>query len=108
MEHKNSNEAVGNYGVYEITIDGVTYKIGKADLDRITLSTNTPTRIHQQIVKLEKINTEKSVFHKILKSLFGAKTKTAKSIEQKILQQLFESNGIVPEGNKNSFKPETD
>ena len=34
----NGNKAVGQFGVYKITIDGVVHKFGKADLARITRS----------------------------------------------------------------------
>ena len=45
----NTNGAVANFGIYEIKIDGVLHKIGKADLGRIRQSTNLPTRLHQQL-----------------------------------------------------------
>ncbi len=48
-KHKNSNNAVGNFCIYLILFDEKIYKVGKADYDRITLSTGTPTRIHQQV-----------------------------------------------------------
>lgn len=53
--HKNSNEAIGNYCVYQIIVAGEVYKIGKADLDRITKCSGNPTRIHQQMRILKKI-----------------------------------------------------
>ena len=34
--HLNSNSATSNFGVYEIEVDGQLYKIGKADLNRVT------------------------------------------------------------------------
>lgn len=34
----NTNIAESNFGIYEITIDGELYKIGKADLEQITKS----------------------------------------------------------------------
>jgi hypothetical protein len=50
----NLNEAVGHFGLYEIKINGALYKFGKADLGRITQSSGLPTRLHQQIRKLER------------------------------------------------------
>lgn len=103
--HKNSNEAVGNYGVYQINVYEKIYKIGKAYLDRITISTNTPTRIHQQVRKLIKKHGENNVVYDILYKLFGVKTKAAKELERKLLQLVYQNEGIIPKGNKKSFKP---
>jgi hypothetical protein len=103
--HKNNDEAVGNYVVYEILIDGITYKIGKADMDRITKISGDPTRIHQQIRKLSLKYSEKNVIFRYLKVLLGVRTKKAKAIENYFLQKFFVSTGSVPEGNKNSFTP---
>jgi len=103
--HKNSNNAIGNFGIYEIVVFGVTYKIGKADLDRLTLLSGSPTRIHQQIVKLRKKYGKGNVFFSIIETLIGVKTKEAKEMEHQFLWYYYKQNGIIPEGNKRSFKP---
>ncbi len=102
--HKNHNEAKGNYAIYEITVNRKIYKIGKADLDRITLNSGNPTRIHQQIVKLRKKYGKRNVVHTILEELFGVKTQEAKDIEKALLRLFYQQNGFIPEGNQKSFK----
>lgn len=104
-KHKNSNEAVGNYGIYEILIQDKTYKIGKADLDRITKLSGDPTRLHQQLrILAEKYGME-NVEKLMLEELFDVSTAFAKEVEQEYLQTYYENTGEVPEGNKKSFKP---
>jgi len=103
--HKNSNESVGNFGVYEILVFDITFKIGKADLDRITLSTNTPTRIHQQVQKLVRMYGQNNVMYRILHKLFGVITKEAKELERIILQLIYEKRKSIPEGNTKSYNP---
>jgi hypothetical protein len=100
--HKNNNEATGNYGIYQIIVDGITYKIGKADLDRITKATGDPTRIHQQIRKLRRKLVGKIVFYVLLETLLGYTTKHAKDVEYAILTEIATQLGYVPEGNKNT------
>ena len=56
----NSNNAISNFGIYRIKINGVIWKVGKADLNRITKSSGLPTRLHQQVRKLEKVCREAS------------------------------------------------
>lgn len=105
-KHKNSNDAVGNYGIYQIIMtDDVVYKIGKADLDRITKSTNTTTRIHQQVRKLRKKYVKQNVFYILLEELLGSTTSHAKKVEQAILEIVIMDMGYVPEGNSKSYKP---
>jgi len=57
--HLNTNNATGNFGVYEIKVDGDLYKLGKADLDRVTQSSGLPTRVHQQVRKLQEVHGKK-------------------------------------------------
>ena len=40
----NTNSAVSRFGVYQIYVNGLLHKIGKADLNRITQSSGLPTR----------------------------------------------------------------
>ncbi len=103
--HKNFNDAFGNFVIYEIIVDGISYKIGKADLDRITQSSGDPTRIHQQVRKLRLRYGKGNVFHNILDSLFGVTTEHAKKVEHEILMLYYLTRDEVPEGNRNSFNP---
>lgn len=103
-KHKNKNNAVGNFCIYRILIDNKIYKIGKADFDRITLSTGMPTRIHQQVRILSTKYINKRIEHEILEILFGVSTLDAKRLEKKILKEMYKSDGEVPEGNSKSFK----
>ncbi|EEF3029103.1 RHS repeat-associated core domain-containing protein, partial [Salmonella enterica] len=50
----NTNGAIGDFGVYKIEINGELYKYGKTDMNRVTKSSGLPTRLHQQVTKLEK------------------------------------------------------
>ncbi len=103
--HKNNNNALGNYGIYEIVVNGQTYKIGKADLDRITLSSGDATRLHQQLRKLAEEFGIENIDNEILEKLYQVTTEVAKEIEQNYLQNYYETTGEIPEGNKKSFKP---
>lgn len=105
--HLNSNEAKGHFGIYEIEIDGLLYKVGKADLDRITLSSGLPTRLHQQIRKLEKIHGKGHVAGQVVDDLGKIKNSTAqaKAAEKARIRAIYEKTGNVPLGNERSFKP---
>jgi len=100
----NTNSATGNFGVYEIQIDDVLYKYGKADLSRVTQSSGLPTRLHQQVVKLGKQNPDSEVVGRVIDKGMST-TKEAKAVETKKLQEYFDQTGNIPEGNKKSFKP---
>ncbi len=101
----NSNHAVGNFGVYEIKVNGQLYKIGKADLDRITQSSGLPTRIHQQVRKLEEIFGKGNVTPEVIQRLQQITTAEAKAAEAARLQAVFQQTGKVPIGNQSSFSP---
>jgi len=51
----NNNGAKSKFGVYVIEVFGRLYKVGKADLNRVTQTSGLPTRLHQQVRKLEKV-----------------------------------------------------
>jgi hypothetical protein len=51
-KHLNGNDAISNFGVYEITTPVGLEKVGKADLNRVTETTGLPTRVHQQVRQL--------------------------------------------------------
>ena len=76
----NTNGAAGNFGVYEIRIDGELYKYGKADMNRVTKSSGNPTRLHQQVEKLERLNPGKTIKGTVLESGIST-TQAAKTIE---------------------------
>jgi len=102
----NTNDAEGNFGVYEITKDGDLYKIGKADLNRVTQSSDSPTRLHQQVRKLGEQNPNSVVEGKVVEDGFKTTTE-AKTAETRRLQAHFDETGEIPEGNRKSFKPNT-
>ena len=100
----NTNGAVGNFGVYEIRIDGELYKYGKADMNRVTKSSGDPTRLHQQVEKLERLNPGKTIKGTVLESGISS-TQAAKTIETAKLDAHFEkTGGQIPEGNRKSYK----
>ncbi|HRI06473.1 MAG TPA: RHS repeat-associated core domain-containing protein, partial [Nannocystaceae bacterium] len=103
--HLNTNSATGNFGVYEILVNGSLYKYGKTDLNRTTKTTGLPTRLHQQDRQLKKIYGEDNVISQVIKEDLPS-TKDAKAFETMKLQEYFDTTGHVPEGNKKSFKPQ--
>ena len=103
----NTNTATGNFGIYEISINGDLHKIGKADLGRVTQSSGLPTRLHQQIRQLEKIHGKGNVTGVVVQDLGTTTTKAAKGVETARLQAHYDKTGKVPDGNKKSFKPKT-
>lgn len=101
----NNNGATSNFGVYEIKINGLIHKVGKADLNRVTQTTGLPTRIHQQVRKLKGIYGNDAV-QPSYNSLGQVTTQQAKAAECARLQELFDRTGIVPPGNATSFFPQ--
>ena len=100
----NLNEAVGHFGLYEIKINGALYKFGKADLGRITQSSGLPTRLHQQIRKLERYFGKGNVIGKVVEDLGRVTTATAKAAEHERILQNFKDTGFLLIGNWKSFK----
>lgn len=100
-----TNIAESNFGIYEITIDGELYKIGKADLERITKSSGLPTRLHQQLRQLRKLYPKSKINGVIIEDLGKVTTKVAKTSETNYLQKYFNQIGNIPLGNVKSFKP---
>ena len=99
----NANDAVSNFGVYQIDINGSIYKIGKADLVRITKSSGLPTRIHQQVRKLIKLFGTGNVNVANITDLGQVTTASAKAAEQAAISQSFQTTGFIPIGNWKSF-----
>jgi chorismate mutase len=104
-EHKNKNSAKGNFGIYIIRKFRKIFKIGKADLDRITKSSGDPTRIHQQVRKLKELYGDANITSDIIKELLSTSTKNAKIEEQEFLKEIIKLLGEIPEGNQKSYKP---
>jgi RHS repeat-associated protein len=102
--HLNSNIAVGNFGVYDLLVDDTLYKVGKADLGRVTQSTGLPTRVHQQVRKLEQLYPNNRIDYNI-QSLGSTTTSQAKVAEVARLQSHYSRTGIIPIGNQKSFRP---
>ena len=102
--HLNTNTAVGNFGVYEINVNGALYKIGKADLDRVTQSTQLPTRVHQQVRSLEKIFGAGNVKPGQINPLGRVTTLEAKLAETARIQGELSSSGFIPIGNLKSYR----
>ena len=105
LKNLNSNDAIGNFGVYNIHINGSIYKFGKADLGRVTKSSGLPTRLHQQVRKLEKVFGKGNVVGKVVDKLGRITTAAAKKAEHARILDSFKKTGFVPLGNWKSFKP---
>ena len=79
--------------------------VGKADLNRATQSSGLPTRIHQQVRKLEKIYGKGNMNAQVVQDLGETTTAQAKAAEQARLQQIYDQTNVVPPGNEKSFQP---
>lgn len=101
--HKNSNSYIGNFGIYEIKINGETYKFGIADLDRVTKSSGQPTRLHQQASKLKRQGNDVSGTD-VIERFYNITKAEAKVIENSYIQNYYNTNSTIPIGNQNSFK----
>ena len=101
----NRNDAVAHFGLYEIRVNGALYKIGKADLGRITKSSGNPTRLHQQLRQLRKVFAKGNVDGIVVADLGRTTTLAAKQAEFARIKVFFDKVGIVPVGNRLSFKP---
>jgi RHS repeat-associated protein len=107
--NKNSDNEIGHFGIYQIKIDGETYKYGKADLGRVTIAgfdgKSQPTKLHQQVRKLREQNPSKRVTGEVIKDLGVTTTKQAKKVETDTIQSHYDATHVVPEGNRKSFEP---
>jgi hypothetical protein len=101
----NSNTATSNFGIYEIKVNNNLHKIGKADLNRVTQSSGQPTRLHQQVRKLETKHGKGNVEGKVVQDLGMTTTQEAKQAETTALQAYYDKTGNIPIGNQNSFRP---
>src|SRR5690606_38992104 len=96
--HLNSNNAVSQFGLYEIHVNGSIYKIGKADLGRVTLSSGLPTRLHQQLRLLRKVFGQENVVGSVVVNLGQTTTAMAKIAERAWIKKSLELTGFVPLG----------
>ncbi len=103
LVNKNSNDYVGNFGVYEIKTNGVTNKFGVADLDRVTSKSELPTRLHQQLTKFRKNGTDTSG-SKVVQEFQNISKSEVKKIENLYIGNFYSTNSTVPIGNQKSFK----
>ena len=101
----NTNAARSNFGIYEIKVNRNLYKVGKADLARITKSSGLPTRLHQQLRKLSAIFGIDNVVGEVVVPLGKTTTGAAKAAESALLQAYYEASQWVPLGNWKSFRP---
>jgi hypothetical protein len=101
----NSNAARSNFGLYEITVNGSLFKIGKADLARITKDSGLPTRLHQQLRQLRAVFGRDNVIGSVVQELGDTTTAAAKAAEQALIASKWRINGFVPLGNWKSFRP---
>jgi YD repeat-containing protein len=103
--HLNSHDAVSEFGIYEINVNGSLNKIGKADLLRVTKSSGLPTRLHQQLRLLGKIHGEENVAGAVVENLGSITTKRAEAVEHARITTFVKDNGYIPPGNIPSYKP---
>lgn len=101
----NSNDATSNFGIYELETPEGLEKVGKADLNRVTKSSGLPTRVHQQVRKLEKVHGKGNVKAKVVENLGETTTAKAKAAENARIKSIVDKTGKVPPGNESSYKP---
>jgi len=96
--HKNTNEYKGHQGVYEIKVNGKTYKYGKADMTK-TSSTGLPKRLQSQINKLKKSMPGKTITGKVIFNRKDITTRDVKEVEAKKVRQYVKKFRSFPKGN---------
>ena len=96
--HKNNNKYKGHQGVYEIKINGKTYKYGKADMTNMS-SSGLPRRLQSQINKLKKAYPGKVVTGKVIFQRKNISTKKIKEIEAKRVRRHVKKFRTFPKGN---------
>ncbi|MEZ5014197.1 MAG: RHS repeat-associated core domain-containing protein [Chitinophagales bacterium] len=101
VANKNSNDAIGDFTIYQITINGSLYKIGKADLSRTT--DGVPTRIYQQVRKLRLENPDAVIEYRRLFDYYNITTREAKEHEWDVLQDWVTTYNRIPVGNQRSY-----
>jgi hypothetical protein len=101
----NSNDATSNFGLYEIETPAGLEKVGKADLSRVTQSSGLPTRLHQQVRKLEKVHGQGNVKGTVVDDLGETTTGAAKAAENARIKKIVDETGQVPPGNQKSYRP---
>jgi hypothetical protein len=102
----NNNNAEAHFGIYEIRVRGALWKIGKADMGRLTQVSGLPTRLHQQLRRLRRRHGQDAVTGVIVQDLGVTTTAQAKVAEDARLQNYFNRTGLIPELNKGSFVPQ--
>ena len=110
--HKNSNKARGTFAIYEIYVNGVLRKVGKAAANAGRLTKNgRPSRLESQVRKLkEKYSDVKGT---IVKTMKNTSTRLAKVAEKAQIAKRVAQNeaagkvgkNAIPFGNRRSYKP---
>ena len=104
--HLNTNSSIGHFGIYEIKIENEVYKYGKADMGRLTEASGLPTRLHQQVRKLQENSPGQQITGKIVEDLGVTTTAQAKQAETAHLQKYYNTTQKIPPGNKKTFRPQ--
>jgi len=74
-------------------------------MNRVTQSSGLPTRLHQQVRKLEKTHGKGNVAGQVVDDLGRTTTRAAKAAENARIKSIVDQTGIVPPGNIKSYKP---
>ena len=101
------NDAVSDLGIYDIEVNGTLHKVGKADLVRVTKSSGLPTRLHQQVRKLEKTHGKGNVQGQVAENLGQTTTRAAKAAENARIKSFVDRTGSAPIGNEKSYSHES-
>lgn len=100
--HGNKNTYRGPQSLYEIKINGKTYKFGKADATSKAGKEKLPKRLHDQLRGLRKKYPNSQVTGKVLREFRDISTKEIKKIETQLIKRYSKKYGkgkYVPPGN---------
>ncbi|MFD2404791.1 RHS repeat-associated core domain-containing protein [Azorhizophilus paspali] len=103
----NNNTSTSRFGVYEVEVGGDLHKIGKADLNRVTQSSGLPTRLHQQVRKLEQAVGKGNVVGEVVEDLGETTSAQAKAAETARLRAYYEKTGKVPQATRGASSHES-
>lgn len=106
--HLNNHTAVSDFVLYEIKLDGETWKFGIADMKRLT-SEGEPVRLMQQVSKLKRMFPDLAVTYEKTKVMINVTKVYAKRIEDEhIIRVIAAHMKWIPDGNPAHWRKYTE
>ena len=90
--HKNSNSYIGHQAIYEIEMDSVLFKYGKADMTNMSKS-GFPVRLQSQLNRLNKIFSGSDITGRIIYEHPSISTYSIKQIEISYIKKMLHVTG---------------